>query len=172
MRHSALLLGLLVVGSACNRDDEIVYEQFNSEDDTIQVEVGVDEVLDARSELLYSSTGEVEIGVVTVDPGGGPIGTNHAVVVQIYNEDPYFWASEVDRVSVRTVPQDDARDIAEDEYDLEKDSADEGFYKITLESVGEPGEVRTDTFSIRVWSIDEVATAEASDGSDGGTDGS
>ena len=44
MRHSALLLGLLVAGSACNKDDEIVYEQFNSEDDTIQVEVGVDEV--------------------------------------------------------------------------------------------------------------------------------
>ena len=48
------------------------------------------------------------------------------MVVQIYNEDPYFWASEVDRVSVRTLPQDDSREIAEDEYDLEKDSADEG----------------------------------------------
>lgn len=172
MRLSALLLGLLAVATGCSKDDEIVYEQFNSEDDAIEIEVGVDELLEARSELLYSSTGEVEIGVVTVDPGGGPIGTNHAVVVQIYNEDPYYWASEVDRVSVRTSPPDDSRAIAEDEYDLEQDSADEGFYKITLESVGEPGEVRTDTFSVRVWSIDEVATAEASDGTDGGTDGS
>ena len=83
----------------------------------------------------------------------------------IINDD---WEGEVDRVSVRTAPPDDDRVVAEDEYDLTQDSADEGYYKTTLESVGEPGEVRTDTFTIRVWRI----VSDGTDGTDGtgGTD--
>lgn len=157
------LFASLALAVGCSQDDEIVYEQFNATDDTIEVEVGAEELLPARTEPLFSSTGEVEIGQVTVDPGGGPIGTNHDVVVIVTNEDPQFWASEIDRVSVRTSPPDDARAIAEDEYDLRQDSADEGYWKITLESVGDPGEVRTDTLTVRLWRIDEAAMAEAAD---------
>jgi hypothetical protein len=158
------LLASLASAVGCSQDDEIVYEQFNATDDTIEVEVGVEELLPARTESLYSSTGEVVVGEVTVDPGGGPIGTNHDIVVIVTNEDPDYWASEIDRVSVRTSPPDDARAIAEDEYDLEQDSASEGYWKITLESVGDPGEVRTDTLTVRLWRIDEAAmAAEAAD---------
>ncbi len=156
-----LLITALLVG--CNRDEEIEYEQFNANDDTIEIEVGVDELLDFRRADLRSSTDSVDIGWVEVDPGGGPIGTNHVVSVEVFDA----WAGEGDRVSVRTTPPDDDREIAEDEYDLVQDSADEGYYKITLESVGDPGEVRTDTFTIRVWRI----VGEGIE-SEGGTDGS
>ena len=154
---AALAIALPLV--ACKGDEEVEYEQFNADADSIEVEVGVESLLDPRVADINSSTGEVVIGSVEVDPGGGPVGTNHDVVV-IINDD---WEGEVDRVSVRTAPPDDDRVVAEDEYDLTQDSADEGYYKTTLESVGEPGEVRTDTFTIRVWRI-------VSDGTDG-TDG-
>src|SRR4030095_1122403 len=97
--------------------------------------------------VLYSSTALVTVGSAKVDPGGGPIGTEHDIVVIV--EDAY--ENVVDRVSVRT----DAAERGEDEYDLDPDSADEGFYKLTLVSVGEPDEIRTDTFTIRLWDEDD-----------------
>lgn len=158
MRALLAVLPLLV---ACNGDDEISYVQFNSDSDLISVEVGVDELLPAVTEDITSSTGEVAIGTVTIDPGGGPIGTNHDIVVVIGDD----WEVQVDRVSVLPYPV-SVEDSGSFEYDLEQDSADEGYYKTILESVGAPGEVRTDTFAIRVWQ------AEDTERTDGTTDGS
>jgi hypothetical protein len=143
------LVGFLVVVAAvgCNKKEEVTYTQFNADDEALEVEVGADEEAPARTIQLHSSTGEVTVGTAEVDPGGGPIGTEHELVVIV--EDAY--ENVVDRVSVRT----DSPDRGEDEYDLEADSADEGFYKTTLVSVGEPGEVRTDTLTIRLWDEDE-----------------
>jgi hypothetical protein len=142
--------GLLVVvaaGIACKKDDEATYTQFNAEDETIEVDVGAAKKEPARTIVLHSSTGEVTVGSAEVDPGGGPIGTEHVIVVIV--EDAY--ENVVDRVSVRT----SSAERGEDEYDLDPDSADEGFYKMTLVSVGEPDEVRTDTFTIRLWDEDD-----------------
>jgi hypothetical protein len=99
----------------------------------------------------------VVIGSATVSPGGGPIGTTHDLVVVI--DDAY--EDKVDRVSVRI----DAGDRGEDEYDLDRDSADEGYYKLSMVSVGEEGEVREDRFTIKVWDEDGDA-----DGDTGGED--
>ncbi len=156
-------LGLL----ACNKTEEIQYEQFNGSADAVEVEVGVEELLDPRQADITSSTGEVVIGLVDVDPGGGPIGTNHDIVVIIDNE----WQGEVDRVSIRTSPvtADSKDDESDDEYDLERDSADEGYFKLTLESVGAEGELRTDTLTVRVWKALPTTTDESTDES---TDGS
>ena len=53
----------------------------------------------------------------------------------------------MDRVSVRT----SSGERGEDEYDLVQDSAGDGFWLLQIESVGEEGEQRTDTFELRLW---------------------
>lgn len=155
------LLCLLPLVAACNGDDEITYQQFNSNNDLISVEVGVDALLPPVMEDITSSTGEVVIGTVTADPGGGPVGTNHNLVVIIDDD----WESQVDRVTVLPYPL-DVEDAGSFEYDLEQDSADEGYYKTILESVGDAGEVRTDTFLVRVWQVESVGT-DGTDSTDG-----
>ena len=94
-----------------------------------------------------SSTGQVEVGLARVDPGGGPIGTNHDFVVEVYDE----YQDVVDRASVRLK----SPGRGEDEYDLEQDSADEGVYLVTLESEGAEGEQREDLLTFRLWTISE-----------------
>ena len=137
-------LGLVLLGLvACNKDDEITYVQFNAKNDTFAIEVGVPEELPAVEGELHSSTGEVVVGTVEISPGGGPIGTTHSIVVKIDNENE----DQVDRVTVRT----DSPGRGEDEYKLTQDSADEGYYKTKLESVGAEGEERTDELTIRLW---------------------
>ena len=155
------LLCLLPLVVACNGDDEITYQQFNSNNDLISVEVGVEELLPPVTEDITSSTGEVVIGTVTIDPGGGPVGTNHSIVAIIDDD----WETQVDRVSVLPYPL-DVEDAGTFEYDLEQDSADEGYYKTILESVGDAGEVRTDTFLVRVWQIESGGT-DGTDSTDG-----
>jgi hypothetical protein len=138
---------LLVAASGCNKDSAPTYTQFNEDDENLTIDVGAAKKEPAKSIELYSSTGEVTVGIATVDPGGGPIGTEHVIVVEVENA----YENIVDRVSVRT----NSAERGEDEYDMDPDSADEGFYKLTLVSVGKPGEVRTDTFTIRLWDEDD-----------------
>ena len=149
--RSAAALLLLIPGlTACKGDEESEWLQWNADDDQIQVEVGIDELLDEVEISLRSSTGEVDVGVARVDPAGGPIGTLHEIVIIV--DDDY--ADAVDRASIRT----DSGDRGTDEYDLARDSAEEGVYKLTIESDGAPAEVRTDTFTFRLW--EEVVTVE------------
>jgi len=150
LRLLALALPAL---SACGGDEEVAYEQFNSRDDTVEIQVGVEEELDDLLIDLHSNTGEVIVGEADVSPGGGPSGTIHEIVVRV---DDAF-EEIVDRVSVRT--SSGAR--GDDEYDLEPDFADEGFYKLELQSVADEGEVRTDTLTIRLWDVVDDTDAEA-----------
>ncbi len=144
------MTGLLAVLAlvACKQDDEVRYVQFNAPDDQVTVEVGVDEELDPVGTDLHSSTGEVVVGSAQVSPGGGPVGTEHEVLV-IVDDD---WQDVVDRASVRV----DSGDRGVDEYDLEQDSADEGYYKLSLVSVGDEGEVRSDVFTFRLWEASDT----------------
>lgn len=138
---TGLLLALLLM--ACKGDDEVEYTQFNVDDDEVVIRVGADEVLDPVSTVIRSTTGEVEIGSAVVSPGGGPIGTDHEVVIIVFDD----YQDQVDRVSVRTL----SPGRGEDEYDLIQDSADEGYYKLTITSAGEPDEKRDDTLTFRLW---------------------
>ena len=151
---------LLAVLLACTESDEVTYAQFNADTDQISILVGADEVLDPATVPLYSTTGTVEIGSATADPGGGPIGTEHTLTVEVYDD----WENDVSRVSVRT----DSGDRGEDEYDLEADSADEGLFQIVLVSVGDEGESREDTFTIRLWEDDSTDTEDTTGSSDTG----
>jgi len=128
---------------ACKKDEVITYDQVNATDDQVEVQVGVPEELDPVTTDLHSSTGEVVIGTAEVRPGGGPIGTEHEILVIVTDD----YQDLVDRVSVRT----ESASRGEDEYDLDQDSADEGYYKTTLVTRGSEGEVRTDMLTFRLW---------------------
>lgn len=155
---SLAVSGWLLLLLACQREEEVTYSQFNGPDDSLIIQVGIDELLDPISVDLSSSTGEVVVGDATVDPGGGPLGTDHAVVVEVYND----WEHIVDRVSVRL----DSGDRGEDEFELEQDSADEGVWKTTIRSTGSEGEVREDTLTVRCWDEDGDEDGEGSSSSD------
>lgn len=142
-----LLAALILV--ACTQEETTSWEQYNGED-AVEIEVGGEELLPAVETVLTSNTGAVEVGTATVDPGGGPIGTVHTVQVFV-NED---YKDDIDRVSVRT----SSGDRGDDEYDLDKDSTGQGYWLTELESVGEEGEVRTDTLTFFLWT--EIASTD------------
>jgi len=139
------LVGLLTL-FACSEDVEVVYAQFNADTDVVTVQVGVEQTTEPVEIALHSTTGTVEIGTALIDPGGGPIGTEHVVIVEVSDD----WENQVVRATVSA----DAGDRGEDEYTMEPDSADEGMYQLTLVSVGEEGEVRDDILTIRLWEED------------------
>ena len=134
---------------ACNKDDEVKYERFNGDGDVVEVEVGIDDLPDPVETAITSSTNEVDVGIAFVDPGGGPLGTDHGIVVEVFDE----YETSVDRVTVRTK----SPSRGSDEYQLTQDSADEGVWKTTLTTVGAEGEARTDTLVFLLWSA--VASA-------------
>ncbi len=154
--------GALVLLALAACSDEIEYEQFNAEDDVLEVQVTAKEILPDASIDLHSSTGEVVLGSATVSPGGAPAGTLHSLVVEVIDA----YENVVDRASV--VIESDG--YAERSLDLVRDSADEGIYKIELISQGEPGEERTDRFTIQLWDIvgDDDATATTTGTTDTG----
>lgn len=138
---------LLVLGVvACAGDDEVTWTQYNAGDETVTVGVGAEEVAAPVSVPLNSNTGEVSVGTGTVDPGSGPIGTVHNVIVTVLEA----YKDDVDRASVRI----DSGDRGVDEYNLTADSTGEGIWVYSLESVGEAGETREDAFTFRLWSQD------------------
>ena len=128
----------LLLGATCSKDDEETYEQFNADNDALTISVGAADLGEAETIDLHSTTGAVLIG------------TEHVITVEIFDA----YQDMVDQVTVRT----DSGERGEDEYELIGDSADEGYYKRTLVSVGAEDEVRTDTLTIRVWDLVDSGT--------------
>lgn len=140
----------LLPSSCANGDDDDV--RFNA-DDTIEVSITASTDLgEAVTADLHSTTGAVVIGTVTVDPGSGPVGTDHVVTVLVDDE----FADEVDRADVLT----DAGDRGIEEHSMVQDSAETGLWVRTLTSVGETGEARTDTFTIELWTPDDGSSSD------------
>jgi hypothetical protein len=133
----------VLLALACTDEADTVWVAYNGGSDSVEVDVGSPELLDPVSVVLTSTTGALEIGLGTVSPGGGPIGTVHTVTAQVYEE----YAEEVGRVSIRT----SSGDRGEDEYDLERDSAGEGYWSFELQSVGDSDERRTDVLTFRLY---------------------
>ncbi len=150
-----LALALVV---ACTTEEAATYTQYNAADNSVEIDVGsetrivladdgVTEIPEVASVTLTSSTGAVAVGLGEVSPSAGPLGTLHTVSVAI--DDAY--SADVDRVAVLT----ESGERGSDEYDLERDSAGEGYWLFELESVGDEGEMRTDTFTFRLYVEDE-----------------
>jgi hypothetical protein len=69
------MLWLVLSLVACDEESETSWTQYNADGDQVEIEVGVPELQPEVSTILHSSTGQVEIGVASVDPGGGPVGS-------------------------------------------------------------------------------------------------
>jgi hypothetical protein len=135
---------MLLFALACTTSEDSATEsQYNATDNSVEIVVGSVEVLEPVTAWVTSSTGEIQLGNFTVNPGGGPIGTVHRIEVEIVEE----YAEPVSRASVRT--SSGAR--GEDEYDLSQDSVGIGFWVMELQSVGDVDEIRTDTLTLRLW---------------------
>jgi hypothetical protein len=148
MARCLALLPLTLLLGACTEEQETAFLQFNSTGESLTIYVGDDSRLEQDDSIdLTSSTGLVVLGTATISPAGGPVGTVHALSVVIDDE----YEESVGRVTVRT----DSGERGKDEYELEGDSADEGYWKITLVSAGDSDEVREDSFTIRLF--EEVA---------------
>lgn len=144
-------LVLLAVGCD-STDDETDWIRFNADKDAIAVEVTADKALGPDvSEALYSTTGSNEIGMVTVSPGSGPVGTDHLVTIVVADD----FQEVVGKVSVR--PDGDRGSLT---YDARQDSADHGYWVLTLTSQGSEGESRTDLFYLELYEepVDSVDT--------------
>ncbi len=145
-----------LISTSCGEEQDPNWAQFNAEDDTLSIDVGSADLLDAVSVELHSSVTGIVIGEATVDPGGGPLGTLHTVLVVVHDD----WEDQVGRATVRT--QSDGRGA--DEYEMELDPADEGYYGLELVSVGAEGEQRSDTLTFRLWYDSEEDGSQDSGG--------
>ncbi len=150
---AGLLLVCSVLGYDCQKDTEPNWVQFNGSDDSVTIEVGAADLLDPVVVDLTSSVTSLVVGSATVTPGGGPVGTEHTLLVVVEDE----WENDVERVTVRT----ESGDRGADEYELEPDPADEGYYGLVIVSVGEEGEQRSDELTFRLWyDSEEVSTGD------------
>lgn len=140
------MLSLTALILACGEEDTVEYEQLNSADDVLEIQVGLAEESAALTVDLNSNTGTFVVGTATIEPGGGPVGTVHTLTVVLTQSD---LIDRVDRVSVFT----DSQGRPNEEFDLVTDSADEAFFQKELVSVGGDDEQRTDLLFLRVWDI-------------------
>jgi hypothetical protein len=136
---------LCMVG--CASDEEVTWVAFNGDADRVEVRVGAEEPADAVSVALTSSTGAVEVGTGSVEPGAVAVGEVLRIDVAVGSE----WATTVERVSVDV----DSGARGARAFELAQDSAGVGLWTIALEAVGDPGETRTDTVTFRLWTKDE-----------------
>lgn len=120
------------------------YDRFNADDFvTVQVTASAD-LGEPVSVDLVSTTGAVIIGTATVDPGSGPVGTDHTVTVDVLPD----YAEDVAKVVIQT----DAGARGVEDHDMIQDSAEHGRWWRVLTSMGETGEVRTDTLTFQLFS--------------------
>lgn len=143
------LFGVLFI--ACDESSEDSYNLFNSDTDQFEVSIGIEEETEVETLDLHSSTGQVIVGTATLSPGGGPIGTEHQLVIEVENT----WETDVTQVILMI----DSGDRGTKEYVLDRDSADAGYHQIDIQSVGEEGEVRTDLFTIQLYAEEESVTS-------------
>ena len=154
---------VLLFLASCNKDEEVEYVRFNQDGDVLDIEVTADAELGAAVEVaLLSTTGSVEVGIATVDPGTGPVGTDHDVLVEIDDE----WQEVVGLVTLSA----DAGERGVETYTFRQDSADHGVWVLALTSLGDVGETRTDTLNFELWraadvdvEVTEDETAEEAD---------
>lgn len=137
-----VVLGLAL--SACTSGTDTDWFLFNSEDDTMEIQVTASEELgEAVAIDLHSTTGAVIVGSATLTPGSGPVGTVHELVVEVGET----WAEEVGLVSVSA----DAGERGTESFDLRQDSADHSLWVKSLQSSGTAGESRTDVLTVQLF---------------------
>lgn len=152
------LFGICLLTLGCGEEEDDGLSLFNAPDDIFEVYVGTAEMGVDLTIDIHSSTGQVIVGTATISPDAGPIGTEHELVVIV--EDT--WEAQVERVRLTV----DSGDRGIESFWMTRDSADPGYHTISIISVGDEDESRTDLFTIELMANDTVTstsdTGEAS----------
>ena len=137
--------------ASCLEKNATYWAPYNATDDSVEVAVGRvvgdDVVVD-----LSSTTGATLLGEGRISPGSGPVGTEHMLSVML---DDGFEA-DVGRV---TAEANSARGLTVHEFD--QDSADPALWMVSVTSLGEPDEVRDDTFRFVLWQLSDKDDPDA-----------
>jgi hypothetical protein len=107
------LFGICLLGLGCGEETEEDFTQFNSTTDTLTVSVTPDAVESTTEVDLRSSTGQIIIGTAILTPGGGPVGTEHQLVVEVANT----WQGQVEEVVISI----DSGERGIEEFTLKRD---------------------------------------------------
>jgi hypothetical protein len=145
-----LLISVAFALTGCEEEIETTWVQFNADNDSVEVEVGSATIGDAVTGTLHSTSGAIEIGSFSVNPGSAPVGTDHLVEVVVDND----WEEQVDRATLLA----DSGARGSDEYELRQDSADHGHWWVEVTSSGDPAEIRTDVFTVFLYEEETVDT--------------
>jgi len=146
------LFGICLFGLGCGEESDSDLDQFNATTDAFNVSIAPDADLTPQEIELRSSTGQVVVGTALITPGGGPVGTEHQIVVEVADT----WQGQVEEVIVSV----DSGDRGIEEFTLKRDSADPGYHQIDIISVGEEGEVREDTFTVKLFANETQSTGD------------
>ncbi len=150
MTNLIRLFGICLFGLGCGEESDSELEQFNAESDAFTVNIGPNVATDPQEIELRSSTGQVVIGTASLSPGGGPVGTEHLLVVEVADT----WQGQVEEVILVV----DSGERGTEEFTLKRDSADPGYHQLDIVSVGEEGETREDTFTVQLFANDSTPT--------------
>lgn len=148
--YSAVRFAPLLALGLCNKKadtTDLVWVQFNSDDDVIDVPVTASDELGPPVTIdLMSNTGEVVVGTASLDYGSGPVGTSHQVTVHVLDS----FTDLVTKVEISA----DAGDRGVQTLLMEQDNADASVWVLDITSQGVVGEVRTDSFTFLLWSAE------------------
>ena len=146
MTNLIRLFGICLLGLGCGEETEQEYSQFNATTDTLTIMIAPDADNSPAEIELRSSTGQVVVGTALLTPGGGPVGTEHQLVVEVADT----WQGQVEEVVISV----DSGDRGVEEFTLKRDSADPGYHQINIISVGDEDEVREDIMTIQLFAND------------------
>lgn len=146
--HRALAaVGLAACGDPA-ADPTLEWARFNGEEDVATIEVTAGGEAGAPVTIeLRSTSGASRVGEATIDPGSGPVGTVHTVLVTI-DED---YVERVRRAEVETATESRGTWT----IPLEQDSAEAALWIRDIVSLGADGETRTDTFRFELYELIE-----------------
>lgn len=156
MTNLIRLFGICLLGLGCGEETEENFTQFNATTDTLTVSIAPDAVETPTEIELRSSTGQVIVGTALLTPGGGPVGTEHQLVVEVSDT----WQGQVEEVVISV----DSGDRGVEEFTLKRDSADPGYHQIDIISVGDEGEIREDIVTIQLFANDSQPSEETDTG--------
>ena len=156
MTNLIRLFGICLLGLGCGEETEENYTQFNATTDTLTVSIGPNADDTTAQIELRSSTGQVVVGTAVLTPGGGPVGTEHQLVVEVADT----WQGQVEEVVISL----DSGERGLEEFTLKRDSADPGYHQIDIISVGEESEVREDTITVQLFANDSQPAEEPDTG--------
>lgn len=145
------LFGICLLAFGCGEEEDEGLTLFNAPDDTFEVNVGTEDIGLEKTIDLHSSTGQVIIGTATINPDSGPIGTEHELVIIVDDT----WEAQVEKVRLTV----DSGDRGVESFIMIRDSADPGYHTVSILSVGDADESRTDLFTIELLANDSTTSS-------------